>query len=105
MFFSPDCDHCKEQMKEMVSRMKELSKYQIVLASHFDQSKIKAFYDQYQLSDYSNIMIGKDSKYLLPPFFRMSSLPYIALYDKKGKLITTFDGGAKVDRILGSFGK
>jgi hypothetical protein len=35
----------------------------------------------------------------------MQSLPYLALYDKKGQLITTFEGNQKVNKILKAFGK
>jgi hypothetical protein len=30
-------------------------------------------------------------------------MPYLALYDKKGKLIRTFEGAVGVDKILSSF--
>jgi len=31
------------------------------------------------------------------------NLPYMALYDKKGNLITTFEGTQKVDTLLNAF--
>ena len=47
--------------------------------------------------------MGRDEKYMLPPFYRMKSLPYLALYDKKGQFITSFEGNQKVDTILNAF--
>jgi hypothetical protein len=40
---------------------------------------------------------------MLPPYFRMQSLPYLALYDKKGNYITHFEGNQKVDTILNAY--
>jgi thioredoxin-like negative regulator of GroEL len=47
--------------------------------------------------------MGRDEKYMLPPYFRMQSLPFLALYDKKGQLITHFEGNQKIDTILNAF--
>jgi hypothetical protein len=49
------------------------------------------------------MLIGRDEKFVLPPFYKIRSLPYLALYDKKGKLITTFEGTQKADTILNAF--
>jgi len=48
-------------------------------------------------------MLGRDEKFTLPPFYKIKNLPYLALYDKKGNLITTFEGTQKVDTILQAF--
>ena len=105
MYFSPSCDHCKQQINEMVARMKDFSKYQIVLATFQPQEEMVGFYKQFELEKYPNILIGRDTKFLLPPFFRIRNLPYLALYNKDGQIITTFDGNAKVDTILADLKK
>jgi len=40
---------------------------------------------------------------MLPPYYRMQSLPCLVLYDKKGAFITRFEGNQKVDTILNGF--
>jgi hypothetical protein len=47
--------------------------------------------------------MGRDTKFFLPPFYHMQSLPYLALYDKGGHLITTFEGNVKIDKLLEAF--
>lgn len=100
MFFSPTCDHCQHQIEEMVKSMDKLGQYQIVLASYSPVEEMAEFYKAHKLSDYSNIKMGRDIKYLLPPFFDIRNLPYLALYNKKGDLITTFEGNVKVAKLL-----
>ena len=103
MYFSPECDHCQHQVNDMLKRMKDLKKYQIVMATNKPFEEMKMFYEKYKLAAFHNITMGRDTKFLLPPFFRMRNMPYLALYDKKGKLITTFDGNVKVDNLIKVF--
>lgn len=103
MYFSPECEHCKHQMEDMIKQMSVLKKYQIVMATYQPMDEIKQFYQTYQVAKYPNIRMGRDTKYMLPPFYRMRSMPYMALYDAKGNLITTFEGNVKIDKLVEAF--
>jgi len=48
-------------------------------------------------------VLGRDTKFLLPPFYKIGNLPYLALYDKKGNFITSYEGNVKVDAMLKAF--
>lgn len=76
---------------------------QIVLATYQPMEELVEFQNKYQLNQYSNIQAGRDTKFFIVPFFKIRSLPYLALYNKKGNLITTFEGNVKVDRLVESF--
>ena len=43
MYFSPTCDHCIRQMKDMQKRMKDLSRIQIILATYQPMEELQAF--------------------------------------------------------------
>ena len=105
MYFSPDCDHCRHQTEDLLRDINSFKKIQIVMATYQPFESMKEFYQKYKLSDYNSIHLGRDSKFILPPFYRMGNLPYLALYDKKGNLITTFEGNQKVNKILKAFGR
>lgn len=105
MYFSPDCDHCKHQWAEMEKKMKELKRYQIVMVTYQPFNEMVDFYNEHKIADYSNIKMGRDTKFFLPPFFKIKSLPFQALYDKKGELITTFEGNVDVSKVLEAFAK
>ena len=105
MYFSPDCEHCIKQMEEMNTRMQDFQKIQIVLVTNQPMEQLVNFIAKYKLAAYPNIKPGRDVKFTLPGFYQMKSLPYFALYDKKGNLITTFESNTKVDKILKAFGK
>ena len=57
----------------------------------------------YRLFEHPNIKLGRDEKFFLAPFYKIRNLPYLALYDKKGNLITTFEGTQKVETIVKAF--
>lgn len=100
MYFSPECHHCQRQMEDILSRMDDLKKVQIVLATYRPMEELIAFGNKYKLQQYPNVHAGRDTKYFIQPFYRIKNLPYLALYDKKGKLITTFEGNVSVDRLI-----
>ena len=103
MFFSPECEHCKHQMQDMLADFSKFKDIEIVMATFQPFEEMKNFYNYYRLVDHPNILMGRDEKYMLPPFYRMQSLPFLALYDKKGQFITKFEGNQKVDSILNAF--
>ena len=105
MFFSPSCHHCQDQMDEMMKREKDLKSYQVVLATYQPEEEMANFHKYYQLNRHPNYVLGRDTKFLLPPFYKIGSLPYLALYDKKGNFITSYEGNVKVDAMLKAFKK
>lgn len=103
MFFSPDCEHCKHQTEAILADFKDFKDIEIVMATYQPFSEMKDFNEHYKIYDHPNIQIGRDEKFVLPPFYKIRNLPYLALYDKKGNLITTFEGTQKVDTLLSAF--
>jgi thiol-disulfide isomerase/thioredoxin len=105
MYFNPLCDHCQHQVEDMIKRMDEFNGIQIVMATYAPMNELTDFIEKYNLSRYSNISTGRDTKYFLQPFYKIGGLPYQALYDAKGNLITTFEGNVKIDSVLTSLKK
>ena len=103
MYFSPSCEHCKHQWEDMTKNMDDLKKYQILMVTYQPFEEMVDFYKTQHVAQYSNIKLARDTKFVLPPFYRIQSLPYMALYDKKGNLVTTFEGNVKIDKMLKAF--
>lgn len=100
MYFSPSCDHCQHQMTDMLKRKEDFKHIQLVLATYQPFEEMVEFIQTYELAKYPNIKVGRDEKFVLPPFYHIQSLPYLALYDKKGALVTTWQGNVPVDTVL-----
>ena len=50
-----------------------------------------------------NIKMGRDTQFFFPPFYKIKNLPFMALYNSTGKLITTFEGTTPMKKLLDSF--
>lgn len=105
MLFSPECDHCRHQTDSILANMKRFKNIQIVMASVLPFDYIRRFYVEYKLDQYPNIVVGRDSRFLLPGFFQSHSLPVLGLYDKKKNLIEVVEGTMPVPTLLSKFSK
>lgn len=103
MYFSPTCEHCKHQTEAILADFKEFRDIEIVMATYMPFEEMKEFDEHYKIYEHPNIKVGRDEKFVLPPFYRIKNLPYLALYDRKGNLITTFEGTQKTDILLKAF--
>jgi thioredoxin-related protein len=103
MLFSPECSHCQHTAEEMVKRKEELKHIHIVMATTLPLYKMNAFMKTYGLNSMDNVVAGRDHYYMLPSFYAIHSLPYMAFYNKKGHLIKGFEGSMPLDKVLQTF--
>ncbi len=103
MLFSPDCDHCKHETEEIIKNIDRLKHIQVVMSTTQPFEKMKDFYEKYKLGKYPNIIVGKDTKYTLPVFYDIRTLPFLAFYNKKKELISVFDGSMPIEKVIAIF--
>lgn len=103
MFFSPGCDHCKHQTDSILSNIEKLKDVEILMTTYQPFDEMKVFYQEYKLAKYSNVLMARDIKYFFPSFYKFRSLPFLALFNEKGKLITTFEGSTKMAQVVEAF--
>lgn len=100
MFFSPDCEHCQKETKELLAYKQELKGLQIVMVSPLSFDLIKIFYQDYGLASMPDVVVGQDANYALGSRYQLRTYPSIFVYDAKGKLAKAFVGNAGVPAIL-----
>jgi thiol-disulfide isomerase/thioredoxin len=100
MLFSPDCDHCQQQTKMILERIKDLGDLQIVMTTFQPMDKMRKFYKEYAIAKYPTIRMGRDVSYFFGGFYKGRSIPYLAIYDRNQKLVKIYDGGATIDKLL-----
>jgi len=103
MMFSPDCSHCQHETEELIKHKDEMKDVQIVMITMHPMEKMKEFISKYKLSELPNVVIGRDYSFMLPAFFQMRNLPFLALYDKKGQLIGGFEGSLGITEVIQIF--
>jgi thiol-disulfide isomerase/thioredoxin len=105
MYFNPGCEHCQHQMEAIIEHKDEFKNIQIVMATYAPMNELSDFIEKYKLTELPNISLGRDTKYMLQPFYKIGGLPYQALYDANGNLLTTFEGNVAIDNVLTAFKK
>jgi thioredoxin-related protein len=105
MLFNPDCEHCQKETEDILENIGRFKNIQIVMATFMPFMMMKEFYEKYNLSKYSNIVVGKDVNNILIPFYGVTTLPFLAFYNKKHELISVFEGSLGVTKILAEFDK
>ena len=100
MFFSPDCEHCQKETRELLAYKNELKNIQILMASPSSYGMVKQFYEEYNLASMPNIKLGNDVNYALGSIYQLRTFPSIFVYDRTGKLAKAFVGNIGVPAIL-----
>lgn len=93
IYFSPDCDHCQNFTKDLLKNYSVVANKQVVMVTFQSMEMLKPFVSQYSLGTYPNFKVGTEgTSYLVQRYYQIRSFPYIAIYDKKGNLVRTFEG-------------
>ena len=100
ILFSPDCEHCQHETAELIKNIDQFKKVQILMVTYMPYDSMMAFYRHYNIAAYPNIIMARDSKYILPIFFDLKQLPSIFIYNKKGKLKKAFSGSTEIKSII-----
>lgn len=100
VYFNPECGHCQLTAHEFMQKKEEFKDVFFVWVTYrATMEEIKQFADDAKMNDDKNIVYGKEMKYTIVPFFNVQYTPYMAVYNEKGKLLQTFDGGTDPDTI------
>lgn len=105
MYFSPGCEHCMHQTDSLLANLNSLKDVEILMATYQPMNELADFSKKYKMDNYRNIKLGRDTKFFFAPFYKMHNLPFLALYDKKGRLLTTFEGSTPVNKLIAAFKK
>lgn len=99
IYFNPECGHCQQEATELSKNMDKFKKVFFVMAAYADLEKIKEFGELHGLDKFSNVKLGRETKYFLPVFYQVKTTPFSAVYDKKGKLVNGFEHGLSVEEL------
>lgn len=112
IYFGTDCPHCQKLTMEMKEKMNVFKNIQIVMIT-FSKTEypwmgmIKNFNRDYELSKYKNIVMGTEYPeflalgfYPVQKYYGVQTTPYIAIYDRKGKLSKAFSKEPKIEDLV-----
>lgn len=101
MYFSPECDHCRDLTKEILKNIKSLGNKQLTMITYFPETEVKKFVNDLGLQKYPNIKVGTEGMSLIvQKHYNIRNFPFIALYDKTGKMNKIFREQAPAAEIV-----
>lgn len=103
MLFSPDCSHCQHTAEELVKFKNETKDFHIVMATLSPLWQMNDFAEKYNLSELENVTVGKDIYFFMPSFYSIKNLPFMAFYNKKGNLMSVFEGAMSIEKVIKLF--
>ncbi|HVX28162.1 MAG TPA: thioredoxin fold domain-containing protein [Parafilimonas sp.] len=100
IYFSPTCEHCKLFTETMLKQIDKLKDDEVVMLSYEDIREVKSFDDIYKLSKHQNIKVGSEGyTFIVQKYYNIQRFPFVAEYDKYGKLKKIIRGDLKPEDI------
>ena len=101
IYFAPDCEHCQVLMNAFFKRINEFRGAQIIMATFKPVNEVADFENHYETHKYNNIKVGTEiPMFLFRAHYQLMNTPFTALYDKHGKLITSYKTETPVDELI-----
>lgn len=85
-YLNPNCPYCRAQTNELTGGIKDFDKVDFYLVSRYPLNKIKNYNDDYKLSKFPNVIVGKILDTTFEKYFKIQGVPYMAIYNKNKTL-------------------
>jgi thiol-disulfide isomerase/thioredoxin len=102
-YFSPSCPYCKAQMTEIIADIKSLKDIQFYIFTSSTFAAFKNFYKRFKLDAYPNIVAGVDYEGFFQDYYKVTGVPYLALYKHNKTLAQVFDRKINTSRFKISY--
>ena len=101
IYFAPDCPHCQKLIKDMKPSMGKFKNIQVIMITFTDIRMLKTFENDYGLKAYPNFILGTEGyTYTVQRFYQLKHTPFVAIYDKNGKLVQAFEKQPEASDLL-----
>ena len=100
MLFNPQCEHCQHETVELTKNIDKFKDILVVMTTSMPFDSMLQFREKFNLAQYKNIIVAQDANYFLFGFYMSHYLPFLAFYDKKRELISVFEGGLPMYKVL-----
>lgn len=101
IYFDPDCDHCQKLMKELFQKIDAFKKAEIIMLTFKPIEEVAAFEKQNNTQKHSNIIVGTEGTgFYVRNYYGLLTMPFTALYDKKGNLSYSYRKETLVDDLI-----
>lgn len=106
IYFSPDCDDCVKFMDSLFKRIDDFNGASLVLITYLSIGDLKKFTNKYKIDNFKNIYTGTEgSTNFIRNYYKMEEIPFAALYDKNGNIISSYSKDIPLNNMIVSLKK
>ncbi len=98
-YYSPTCPYCRAQLRRMIGDIEKYKDMQICLLSGADINSIRKFGEEFELTQYPNIINAQDTGYYVSKIYRIPGVPFTVVFDKR-RLKMAYLGGVSNETLL-----
>jgi peroxiredoxin len=100
ILFQPDCDHCQRETREIKANLPAFQDYTLYFVSNYPAEQLRQFANDYQLAAEPNVVFGTTTVEAILQTLGPQPSPSVYIYDGQGRLVKSFLGETKVEKIL-----
>jgi peroxiredoxin len=100
LFFNPDCELCREEMRQIKTHQAAFSQGQIVFFSPLTIENIRYFLQETGFEPAPNMLFLSDEKEILTDAMEVRTSPAVYIYRNR-LLIKRFEGIVKIETLIG----
>jgi len=106
IYFSPDCDDCVKFMDSLFKRIDAFNGTSVVLITYLSIGELTEFTNKYKINNFRNIYTGTEgSTNFIKNYYKMDGIPFAALYDKNGSIISSYCKNIPLNNMIASLKK
>jgi cytochrome oxidase Cu insertion factor (SCO1/SenC/PrrC family) len=100
IYFDPECDHCHTLMNAFFKRAADFKSAEVLMITYKPLNDVQRFVQAYQVHKYTNIKAGTEgTTYFLRNHYRMQNTPFVALYNKEGKMTAGYQKDVPLEAL------
>lgn len=102
IFFSTDCSKCRMFVRELQSNYAPLKDTRIYMATPMNMDGALIFAHDVGLDFFKNITWGVDHQNFVKPYYDISGLPAVVVYDSNKQFVQRFNGEFTAGEVIKS---
>lgn len=100
IYFETQCDHCKEEIKDISLEGGKLKDCEVILVSNEELDTLKKFYSLSTLNHFPFVHVTKDNEGKWAKYFKPVGSPVNFIYDSNHRLVKRINRMAKVSELV-----
>ena len=99
LFFNPECEACKNEMREIIKNQKYFLNVQWLFITNAQAEEVGSFIKDYPVQSSPDSYLLREDYPKCHMLFDVSAPPALFIYNEKGKLIVTDKGENSIQKI------